>query len=134
MGDTQLNDLEVASREVVMQAAEQFAGVFTETSQYQAFEKAYRAYRQDAAAQSTLEEFQKKQASLKGLLMLNAVSEEDQKELQRLHDRFYQQPAVVQYAQAQAGLVALGQELGDLLSKSIGLDFGTSCRTGGCCG
>jgi cell fate (sporulation/competence/biofilm development) regulator YlbF (YheA/YmcA/DUF963 family) len=134
MVEPQVNDLEVASKEVVMQAARQFAGVFTETPQFQAFEKAYVAYRQDPATQSALQEFQKKQSSLKALLMLNAVSEEDQQELQRLHDRFYQQPAVMQYAQSQADLVAMGQEIGDCLSKSIGLDYGTSCRTGGCCG
>lgn len=134
MGDTQWNELEVASKEVVMHAAEQFAGVFTETPQYQAFEKAYSAYRQDTRAQSTLQEFQKKQASLKGLMMLNAVNEEDRQALQSLHDRFYQQPSVVQYTQAQADLIAMAQEIGDVLSKSIGLDYGSSCRTGGCCG
>ncbi len=134
MGEPQWNELEVASKEVVMHAAEQFAGVFTDTPQYQVFEKAYSAYRQDAGAQSALQEFQKKQTALKGLLMLNAVSDEDRLALQSLHDRFYQQPSVMRYAQAQADLIAMAQEIGDVLSKSIGLDYGSSCRTGGCCG
>ncbi len=134
MAEPQWNELEVASKEVVMHTAEQFAGVFTETPQYQAFEKAYTAYRQDREAQSALQEFQNKQASLKGLLMLNAVSDEDRLALQNLHDRFYLQPTVMQYAQAQIDLVALSQEIGDILSKSTGLDYGASCRTGGCCG
>jgi cell fate (sporulation/competence/biofilm development) regulator YlbF (YheA/YmcA/DUF963 family) len=136
MVEAQWNELEVASKEVVMHAAEQFARVFVETPQYQAFEKSFTTYRQDAAAQSALQAFQKKQAALKGLLMLNAVSEEDRQELQSLQDRFYQQAAVVQYSQAQADLIAMSQEIGDILSKSIGLDFGSACRTttGGCCG
>ncbi len=135
MGEPQWNELEVASSEVVMQAARQFAEAFTSTPQFQAFEKSYDVYRQDPAAQSALQAFQKKQASLKGLSMLNAVSEEDRQELQNLRDRFYQQVTVAQYDQAQADLIALAQEIGDLLSQSIGLDFGNSCRTtGGCCG
>ncbi len=135
MVEAQWNELEVASKEVVMHAAEQFARVFVETPQYQAFEKSFNTYRQDRAAQSALQAFQQKQSSLKGLLMLNAVSDEDRLALQNLHDTFYQQPSVMQYAQAQVDLIAMSQEIGDILSKSIGLDFGSACRaTGGCCG
>ena len=134
MVDTTWNDLEVASRSVVMQAAKQFAETLGDTPQFQEFEQSYFAYRQDSEAQNAIREFQKKQASLKALLMLNAVSDEDQQELHRLQDRFYQQPTVIQYTKAQEELVAISQEIGDLLSKIIGLDYGTSCKTGGCCG
>lgn len=134
MQDTTWNDLEVASKSVVMQAAKQFAEVFAETLQYREFEQAYMAFRQDTEAQSAIREFQKKQSSLKALLMLNAVSEEDRNELQRLQDRFYSQPSVLRYAKAQEKLIAISQQIGDLLSGVIGLDFGNSCRTGGCCG
>ncbi len=134
MVDTTWNDLEVASKEVVMQAARQFAEVFAEAPQFQAFEKALFNFRQDAEAQSAIQDFQKKQASLKALLMLNAVSAEDRQELQILVDRVNQQPSVIAYNQAQGALVAVSQELGDLLSKAIGLDYASVCRTGGCCG
>ena len=66
--------------------------------------------------------------------MLDAVSPEDRQELQALADRVNQQPSVIAYNQAQGALVALSQELGDLLSKAIGLDYASVCRTGGCCG
>lgn len=128
------NDLEVAPKSVVMQAAKQFAEVFAETSQYREFEQAYMAFRQDTEAQNAIREFQKKQASLKALLMLNAVSEEDRNELQRLQERFYRQSSVLRYAKAQEELIAISQQIGELLSSVIGLDFGNSCRTGGCCG
>lgn len=134
MADTTWNDLEVASKEVVMQAARQFAGALAESPQYQAFEQALFTFRQDAQAQSAIQDFQNKQASLKGLLMLNAVSPEDRQELQTLADRVNQQPSVIAYSQAQKDLVAVSQELGDLLSNAIGLDYASSCRTGGCCG
>lgn len=134
MVETTWNDLEVASKEVVMQAARQFAEVLAEAPQFQAFEQALFTFRQDAEAQSAIQEFQKKQASLKALLMLNAVSVEDRQELQTLLDRVNQQPSVIAYNQAQGALVAVTQELGDLLSKAIGLDYASVCRTGGCCG
>ena len=134
MVETTWNDLEVASKEVVMQAARQFAEVLAEAPQFQAFEQALFTFRQDAEAQSAIQEFQKKQASLKALLMLNAVSVEDRQELQTLLNRVNQQPSVIAYNQAQGALVAVSQELGDLLSKAIGLDYASVCRTGGCCG
>lgn len=134
MLDTDWNDLEVAPNSVVMQAAKQFAEVFAATPQFHEFEQAFYNYRQDAEAQSAIQEFQKKQASLKALLMLNAVSDEDRQELQRLQERFYRQPSVLRYVAAQENLVAISQEIGDRLSKVIGLDYGNSCRTGGCCG
>ena len=134
MVDTTWNDLEVASKEVVMQAARQFAEVFAEAPQFQVFEQALFNFRQDAEAQSAIQDFQKKQASLKALLMLNAVSAEDRQELQTLVDRVNQQPSVIAYNQAQGALMAVSQELGELLSKAIGLDYASACRTGGCCG
>lgn len=134
MADTTWNDVEVASKEVVMQAARQFAGALAESPQYQAFEQALFTFRQDTQAQSAIQDFQNKQASLKGLLMLDAVSPEDRQELQALADRVNQHPSVIAYSQAQKDLVAASQELGDLLSNAIGLDYASACRTGGCCG
>ena len=134
MDHTTWNDLEVAPRSAVMQSAKQFAETLGDTPQYRDFEQSYFNFRKDSEAQSAIQEFQKKQASLKALLMLNAVSEEDRAELQRLQERFIQQPSVLRYTRAQEELVAISQEIGDLLSKAIGLDYGASCKTGGCCG
>jgi len=135
VNDPLWNELEVAPQSAVMQAAKQFAAVLEQTPQYREFEQAYLNYRQDGEAQTAIREFQKKQASLKALLVLNAVPDAEQQELHRLRDRFNQQPSVVRYARAQGELVALSQEIGDLLSKAIGLDYGNACKTGGgCCG
>ncbi len=132
--DTTWKDFEVASKEVVMQAAKQFAGALAETEQFQTFEQALFNMRQDAEAQSAIQAFQQKQASLKTMQMLNAVSDEDRQELQALADRVNQQPAIIAYNQAVSSLVAISQELGDLLSQAIGLDYANVCRSGGCCG
>lgn len=134
MDDTTRNDLEVAPISAVMQAAKNFAEAVAETPQFKAFEQAYFAYRKDPQAQTALREFQKKQSSLKALLVLNAVGDEDRQELERLKNQFYNRSSVLQYVKAQDDLVAISQEIGDLLSEAIGLDYGSSCRTGGCCG
>lgn len=134
MDDTTWNELEVAPRSAVMSAAKQFAEAFAEMPEFRAFEQSYSNYRRDANAQKAIQEFQKKQASLRAMLMLNAVSDEDSKELQRLQDQFYHQPSVIRHTKAQEELIAVCQQIGDLLSNSIGLDYGSSCRTGGCCG
>ena len=134
MDNNTWNDLEVASEEIVMQSAKQFAEALANTPQYKTFEQAYFTYRQDAGVQAAIEEFQKKQSSLKALLILNAVSEKDREELQILQEQFYHQLSVVQYTEAQEDLAKVCQEIGDLLSKTIGVDFGAACKTGGCCG
>ncbi|MFZ3070603.1 MAG: YlbF family regulator [Anaerolineaceae bacterium] len=134
MEEIPLNNVEVPQKSVVMQAAKQFAEVFAETLEYQEFEQAYYDYAKDAETQQAIRAFQQKQASLKALLMLNAVSTEDRQELERLQDRFYHQPSVIRYSKAQDTLITLAREVGDCISDSIGLDYGNSCRTGGCCG
>jgi cell fate (sporulation/competence/biofilm development) regulator YlbF (YheA/YmcA/DUF963 family) len=134
MSDKTWNELEVAPRSAVMQTARQFAETLGETAQFHEFEQAYFGFRQDTAAQDAIREFQKKQASLTALVMLNAVGEEDKRELEALQERFYKQPSVVRYNLAVETLAGMSQEIGDLLSQSIGLDFGAACKTGGCCG
>lgn len=134
MDKTTVNDLEVTPKSAVMQAARQFAETLGNTPQFREFEKSYFDYRDDKEVQKAIEEFKKKQASLEALLMLNAVSEDDRKELKRLKERFFQQPSVLRYTTAREELMAISQEIGDLLSKAIGLDYGASCKTGGCCG
>jgi cell fate (sporulation/competence/biofilm development) regulator YlbF (YheA/YmcA/DUF963 family) len=134
MSDPNWNELETAPRSTVMQAAKQFAEALAGTSEFQNFEQSYIEFKVDSSAQNALQEFQQKQASLKALLMLNALSEDDREELQRLQTAFYQHPAVIAHVEAQEVLIGICQNVGDLISKEIGMDYGNSCRTGGCCG
>lgn len=134
MDNATWNDIKVAPRSVVMQSAKQFAEILSETTQFREFEQSYFNFREDTAAQDALQEFQKKRASLKALLMLNAVSDEDRQDLQRLQERFVQQPSVLRYTNAQEELIKMCQEIGDHLSTAMGLNYSDSCKTGGCCG
>jgi len=134
LDNIELNELEVTPRLIVVQAAKKFAEGFAETPEFLEFELAFYNYRQDAEAIKTIQEYQQKQASLKAQLILNDVSDEDDRELKKLKVKFTEQPSVIRYTKAQEALVAISQEVGDLISNVIGIDYGNSCNTGGCCG
>lgn len=132
MSDDDLNELELATASVVKQAACDFAAALAETPQFKAYEEAAERLNHDAEAQRAIEAFETRQQSLQALLMLKAVSEADQIELQRLKRAFNSLPAMVAYTQAQADLMTMCQTTADLLSQAIGLDYAAVCGSG-CC-
>ncbi len=132
MSDLSMNELELAPASVVKQAARDFAATLAETSQFKAYEEAADRLNRDTEAQRAIEAFETKQQSLQAMLMLNAVSEADQAELQRLKRAFSGLPAVVAYFQVQADLMMLCQATGDHLSQAIGLNYAAACGPG-CC-
>lgn len=133
MKDTAFEDIEVASPQVVKQAAHDFAAALAETPQFKAFEQAAYAFRQDHLAQQALQAFQEKQQSLRALLMLNALSTEQRDELEQLQSTLFNLAVVQDYLTAQAELASLCQVIGDMLSESIGLNYATACGVS-CCG
>lgn len=129
-----INELEIATKPVVMNTARRFTEALAETPQFLAFEETYQAFRQDAEAQMAYQALQQKQESLQMMMMLDAVDEDERLELQNLQAKFYQQESVQTYLEAQENLISLCQEIGEILSDATGLDFGSACRIGGCCG
>jgi len=132
MTDSAPNELEIASREVVFQAARDFTAALAETPQFKAFEDAAEHLHRDEAARRALDAYQSKQQSLQAVLMLNAASEADRAELQRLHAAVVSQPSVAAYVQAQADLMSVCQSVADMLSQAIGLNVAAVCGSG-CC-
>ena len=132
MSGFDLNELELAPPEVVRQAARDFAVALSETPQFRAYDEAAERLNQDPVAQRAIDAFQAKQQSLQAMLMLNAVSEADKAELQRLQQAFASTPAVVAYAQAQADLMVICQASADWLSEAIRLNYAAACGSG-CC-
>ena len=114
------------------EATRAFARALTESTEFQAFEQAAERMRHDEAAQRALRAFETKQQSLQMMLMLNAVSPEDQAELERLRRAFVEEPSVAAYLQAQEVVMAMCQAAADVLSKRIGLSFASACGPG-CC-
>ncbi len=121
-----------ASEAEVKLAAHAFAQALAESAEYQAAEQAADRLRQDKAAQQAILAFQSKQMSLRAMLMLSAVSPQDQAELERLQKAFLEQPSVAAYLKAQEELTALCQAAANLLSERIGLSFASACGPG-CC-
>jgi cell fate (sporulation/competence/biofilm development) regulator YlbF (YheA/YmcA/DUF963 family) len=116
----------------VQAAARAFAQALAESAEFQAFEEAADRLKRDEVAQRALQAFQAKQQSLQMMLMLNAVSAEEQAELERLRQAFLAEPAITAYLEAQEALTAMSQATGQLLSQRIGLSFAAACGPG-CC-
>ena len=127
-----LNELELAPPEVVRQAARDFAAALAETPQFKAFEDAAEHLHRDEAARQALDAYQSKQQSLQAVLMLNAASDAERAELQRLHTAVVSQPSVAAYVQVQTDLMSVCQSVADMLSQAIGLNFAAVCGSG-CC-
>jgi cell fate (sporulation/competence/biofilm development) regulator YlbF (YheA/YmcA/DUF963 family) len=133
MDDQVFDDIEVAPPSVVHSAARDFAAALAETPQFKAFEQVAELFQQDQAAQQALEAYQQKQTSLRALVMLNALSDEQRADLESLKDVFMDQSVVQEYFKAQTELLTLCQALGDRLSESIGLNYAAACGVS-CCG
>lgn len=133
MDNSELSDIEVASPSVVHAAARGFAAALAETAQFKAFEQAYVALRHDTAASQALLAYQEKAKSLRAVLMLNAASESEQRELERLKNDYVTRPTVQAYINAEAELTVLCQQAGEMISQAIGLNYSAACGAS-CCG
>ena len=132
MSNIAVSELEVAPPEVVRQSARDFATALAETPQYQVFEAAIERLYADEAAMAALKAYQTKQRSLQTMLMLNAVSDQERAELERLQLAYVDRPVVKDFVRAEAELISLCQTTADLLSQVIGLNYAASCSSG-CC-
>lgn len=133
MDEMELNEIEVASPSVVRTAARDFAAALAETPQFKAFEQAYESLSHDAAAQQALSAYRTKAKSLRALLMLNAGSEAERAELERLKQDYLTHTIVQAYAIAEAELTVLCQQAAGMISEAIGLNYAASCGAS-CCG
>ncbi len=116
----------------VRAAAKAFAGILAETPEFQAFEEAAVAYRQDRAAQQAVRLFEEKQRSLVMMQQLNMLTQEELAELKRLLQAMMNEPSVCAYVESQNTLMLLCQAAAQELSQVIGLDFVRACAPG-CC-
>ena len=133
MNQIDLDDIEVASSSVVRAAARDFATALAETPQFKAFESTYKALKDDASALQALSAYQEKAKSLRALLMLNAVSEVDRTELERLKNEYMTRSTVQACAVAESELTALCHQAAGMISDAIGLNYAASCGAS-CCG
>ena len=120
----------------VQTATKAFAAALAAKPEFQAYEEAFFAIRQDHMAQWAVQAFQEKQRSLQIIQQLGAASQEyqqDMDELTRLQHDMLSHTTVEAYLGAQNDLVQLCRTIAKELSQEIGLDFVSACRSG-CCG
>lgn len=123
-----LIEQQVMPRPVVLDSAQKFCQVFMEIPQYKAYEQANADLRDDAEAHAAAQAYSQKLGSLRIPIKLKTVSEKDKLELQNLKDAYDQMPSVIAFNKADQELRAVAQQLGDILSQSIDMDFGNRCR------
>jgi cell fate (sporulation/competence/biofilm development) regulator YlbF (YheA/YmcA/DUF963 family) len=133
MNDIELTELDATPPAVVHTTARDFAVALAETPQFKTFEQANEALNNDVSALQALSAYQAKVKSLRALLMLNAVSEVDQAELERLKNAYVTRSTVQAYAVAEAELTSLCQQAAELISEAIGLNYAAACGAS-CCG
>ena len=126
-------DVILVMGEQVAQAAHDFAEALSETPQFQTWEQATWALRQDQAAQTMAQKLQAMQRELEPLLILGAAKAEQCLELEQLRSDYLALPTVIAYVQAEADLRTLCQAANAVLSQAAGLDFAANCASG-CCG
>jgi cell fate (sporulation/competence/biofilm development) regulator YlbF (YheA/YmcA/DUF963 family) len=131
--DEKTNEIEIAPPTVVRAAGRDFAAALAETPQFKAFEQAYVALKNDAAANQSLSAYQAKVKSLREVLALNAISEAERAELERLKTDYLMLPTVEAYNNAEAELTALCQQAAGIISSAIGLNYAAACGAS-CCG
>lgn len=126
----QLNDLDLSTE--VREAVRHFGLELTNTPQFVQFKQAAEALEQDEEAQRALAAYQQKQQSLQVVIRLNALTDEERLELDRLHEAVFSRSTVTEYIQAQNAVVELFSAVNDVVSNRLGLRFAQ--RRGGCCG
>lgn len=114
------------------QAARQFASVLAGTPQYESFDLARRQLQQDTTALQAIREFQQKQQDLQMMQMWGAISQTEQQELHRLHERMMEIPSVQHYVHAQEELASICRQVAQVIGEVIGTDFVP--QRSGCCG
>ena len=130
---TQINTQVRPAEADVQTATKAFAAALAATPEFQAFEEASFALRQDRMAQEAVQAFQEKQRSLQVMQQLGALGQSELDELTRLQNDMLSHTTVETYIEAQNDLVQLCRTTGSELSRAIGLDFVSACRSG-CCG
>jgi cell fate (sporulation/competence/biofilm development) regulator YlbF (YheA/YmcA/DUF963 family) len=119
---------------IAKQSARDFAAVLVQTDEYKALKAADAILEKDKQAEAALNAYNEKVRQLQAVVNERQITREEEAELGELRMVYMHNPSVIAYAKAQAELKEICQQVGDMLTKEIGLDFGASACSGGCCG
>jgi len=116
--------------EALRQVIQDFAAAVAETPEFQAYEQANLALRQDQPAQRLIEALQVAQQRARwGWL----AADDGEESLEALQRRTMEHPTVKAYVEAQERLNVLCQDVNTMLADAIGTDFAAAAAPS-CCG
>ncbi|MCU4799470.1 YlbF family regulator [Halobacteria archaeon HArc-gm2] len=113
------------------QLASEFGEAITEMPIYQRFAEAKRAVENDEAAQERIQKFEAIREDFMLARQTGQADEEGLRELQAAQEELHELDVMSEYLAAQSELELRLQELNEVVSDELVVDFGE--KAGGCC-
>jgi cell fate (sporulation/competence/biofilm development) regulator YlbF (YheA/YmcA/DUF963 family) len=111
--------------------AEELGDAITDLPAYQRFLEAKEAVEADENAQEEIREFEQLREEFMVARQSGEATREDLRELQEAEEALHDIPVMSDYMQAQSDLELKLQELNEIISDPLAVDFGE--KAGGCC-
>lgn len=111
--------------------AAEFGEAITELPVYQRFAEAKEAVENDEEAQAQIEEFESVREEFMLARQTGQADQEALRELQAAQEELHELPVMSEYLEVQSELELRLQELNELVSEQLIVDFGE--KAGGCC-
>ncbi|MFB6075223.1 MAG: YlbF family regulator [Haloarculaceae archaeon] len=126
-------DIESAATdgERVEDLARELGEAITTMPVYQRFAEAKEAVESHEEAQEKISEFEQIREEFMMARQTGQATQEDLRELQRAQEELHDIPVMSEYLEAQSELELRLQELNELVSQDLAVDFGE--KAGGCC-
>ena len=115
----------------VAELATEFGEAITEMPIYQRFAEAKRAVEADEEAQERIKKFEAIREDFQLARQTGQANEEDLRELQAAQEELHELDVMSDYLAAQSELELRLQELNEIVSEELVVDFGQ--KAGGCC-
>jgi cell fate (sporulation/competence/biofilm development) regulator YlbF (YheA/YmcA/DUF963 family) len=120
-----------AESETVDELATELGEKISQLPVYQRYLEAKAKVENDADAQRAIEEFEQLREEFQLARQTGRATQEDLREVQEAQEELYDIPSMSEYLEVQNELELRLQEINELVSEQIDVDFGE--KAGGCC-
>lgn len=118
----------------ITEAAKRFAAGLAQTPEYEEYQAAASAYREDDEARGLLEKFQAAQQRAQRFGPWGRVGTGNEEDLEALQAEVVAHPVLARYFASQETLVQALQETNRYMAEKLGFDFAELTKpAGGCC-
>lgn len=123
--------VETTPSERATELAEELGETITEMPAYRSFLEAKEAVENDEDLQEEIRAFERLREEFVMARQTGEATNEDLRELQRAQEELHERPKMTEYLQAQSEIELALQELNEIVSEPLAVDFGE--KAGGCC-